>query len=202
MFKVPFFSNAQKAWVGPLGIVAFVVMYMIPNHLHLFTPAAVHMFGFENQIPFIDWTVWVYMSDYLYIGLVFFLLKERENMNRIYYSQLMMLFFFMLVFILFPTIYPRPVVEYSGFAGQSVQLLHSLDTPCNAFPSLHVAITFLAGYGFIKEQKKLLPFFMLWAILISVSTLTVKQHYFLDVMGGFIMSLIFYKLGSYVRARR
>ena len=202
MIKVPFFSNTQKWWVGPLGIAAFVVLYMIPNHIHLFEPQTIYMFGFEPLIPFIDWSVFVYMSDYLYIGLVFFLLKERENMNKIYYSQILMLLFAMVVFTLYPTSYPRPIVEYYGFTGKAVQLLHSLDTPCNALPSLHVGITFLAGFGFVKEQKKLLPLFMLWAVLISLSTLTLKQHYALDVISGFLMSVVFYKLGSLIRDRR
>jgi len=201
MFKVPFFSNKQKAWVGPLGIVAFVVTYMLPNHFHVFTPSYVYMFNFEKLIPFVDWTVWFYISDYLYIAVAFFLLKEKNNMNKIYYSQIMMLLFAMFIFTLLPTVYPRPEVQYNGFTGQFVKLLHSLDSPCNALPSLHVGVTFLAGFGFINEQKKLLPLFMLWAIFISISTLTLKQHYFLDVVSGFVMALAFYKIGSYVKEK-
>jgi len=160
------------------------------------------MFQFEKSIPFIDWHIWVYISDYLYIGLVFIMLKDRQNMNRIYYSQILMLFFAMIFFTLYPTMYPRPEVEYVGVTGAFIKLLHSLDTPCNAFPSIHVGMTFLAGFGFIKEQKKLFPIFMLWAVLISISTLTVKQHYVLDVMAGVLIALIFYWAGSKIKERQ
>ncbi|HOW16827.1 MAG TPA: phosphatase PAP2 family protein [bacterium] len=202
MLKIPFFSNKQKIWVGPLGIVAFMVFCMIPNHVHIFEPSLMYMFDFEKRVPFIDWTVWIYMSDYLYIGLVFFLLRERYNMNRIYYSQIMMLIFSMFIFMLYPTMFPRPEVEYHGFSGQLVALLHSLDSPCNAFPSIHVSMTFLAGFGFIKERKVLFSIFMLWAVLISISTLTLKQHYLLDVLAGFVMAILFYWVGSRIRDRR
>ncbi|MBN1115214.1 MAG: hypothetical protein JXA66_07730, partial [Oligoflexia bacterium] len=66
--KLPFFNNKQKAWVGPLGIVVFMLCYMVPNHLVFFKPASLPFFVFEQSIPFIDWTIWFYISDYLYIG--------------------------------------------------------------------------------------------------------------------------------------
>ncbi len=202
MIGLRFFDRKDKIWVGPLGIIAFVVFYMLPNHLNIFEPSYIHLFEFEKLIPFIDWTIWVYMSDYLYIALVFMLLKDKDNMNRIYYSQIMLLMVSMFIFFLIPTQYPRPEVEYSGLTGYFIQLLYSTDTPGNACPSIHVAMTFLAGYGFIKEKRYLLPWFMLWAVLISLSTLTVKQHYLMDIIGGVTMSIIFYAVGRKFIYRR
>jgi membrane-associated phospholipid phosphatase len=75
-------------------------------------------------------------------------------------------------------------------------LLHSADTPGNACPSVHVGMTFLAGFGFIKEKRYLFPIFMVWALLISLSTLTVKQHYFMDVLSGVVMAILFYFLAQ------
>ena len=195
--KLSFFKNNQKIWVGPLGIVAFMIFYMIPNHIHLFTPSYLPMFGFEKAIPFMHWTVWVYISDYIYIAAAFILFSDRDNMNKIYYSQMLLLFISMIIFFILPTTYPRPAaVEYSGFTGMMLNLLHSSDTPGNACPSIHVAMTFLAGYGFLKEKKYLFGVFMAWAVLISLSTITVKQHYVLDVIGGLSMSVIFYYIGQ------
>ena len=195
--RLPFFKNSQKIWMGPLGILAFIIFYMTPNHIHLFVPSYLPMFSFEKAIPFMDWTVWVYVSDYLYIGLAFMLFSEKENMNKIYYSQMLLLFVSMIIFFMLPTTYPRPMaVEYSGITGMMLNLLHSSDTPGNACPSIHVAMTFLAGFGFLKEKRYLLTVFMIWAILISLSTITVKQHYVLDVVSGFIVAIIFYYLGQ------
>lgn len=190
--KFPFFKRSQKYWVGPLGILAFVVFYMTPNHFVVFEPKYLFFFDFEKSVPFLNWSIWVYLSDYLYIGLVFMLLKEKNNMNKLFYSQVLLLFFSMFIFFFFPTTFPRPVVEYQGISGALIKMLHSLDNPGNACPSIHVAMTFLAGFGFIKERRKLFPFFMLWAVLISISTITIKQHYFIDVLVGFLLSLFFY----------
>ena len=108
MLKFVYFSSKDKVWVGPIGILAFVILYMTPNHIHFFDQKYLHMFKIEKSIPFLAWNVWIYLSDYLYIAVVFTLLKDRENMNRIYYSQIMMLIFSMMVFVLYPTMYPRP----------------------------------------------------------------------------------------------
>lgn len=194
--KIAFFNNKQKLWVGPLGILAFILLYLLPNHIRLFAPMYLPMFEFENNIPFIDWTIWIYLSDYLFVAVVFTLLKERKNMNQIFYSQMLLLVVSMIIFFLLPTTFPRPTVEYTGLTGSLVKLLHSLDTPGNAFPSVHVGFSFLASFGFLREQKNKCWFFMLWAILISLSTLTIKQHYVLDAVSGFLMAIIFYNFGT------
>ncbi|MFH1222784.1 MAG: phosphatase PAP2 family protein [Pseudomonadota bacterium] len=190
--KLPFFNNKDKPWVGILGILAFLLLYLLPNHIQLFNPMYLPSFEFENNIPFIDWTIWFYMSDYLCVAVVFILLKDRENMNRIFYSQILALITAMLIFFVLPTTYPRPMVEYNGISGWLLKFLHSADTPGNACPSVHVAVTFIAAFGFIKEQRRKLWFFILWAAAISLSTLTVKQHYVVDVIAGFLMAVIFY----------
>jgi membrane-associated phospholipid phosphatase len=194
--KLPFFSKKQKLWVGLLGILAFIVFYMTPNHIAFFTPLYLPMFEFEKSLPFIDWTIWFYISDYIYIAAAFILLSNKQNMNKIYYSQIFLLFISMIIFFAIPTAYPRPEVEYYGFTGLVIKMLHSADSPGNACPSIHVAMTFLGGFGFLKEKRWLFPWFMLWAVLISVSTLTVKQHYAIDVIAGFSVAIVFYYLGQ------
>jgi membrane-associated phospholipid phosphatase len=192
--KLPYFKNKQKLWVGFLGITAFMVFYMLPNHFLIFDPIYLKMFAFEKSIPFIPWTIWIYISDYIYIAIVFILLKEKENMNKLFYSQIFLLFTAMIIFFLIPTTFPRPEVEYVGFSGLVIKLLYSSDNPNNACPSIHVAMTFLAYFGIIKEYKKYNILFLIWAILISLSTLTIKQHYVIDITCGFLMALLFYKL--------
>ena len=190
--KVPFYSNKQKIWVGPLGIMLFVICYMIPNHIQIFEPSYLYLFDFEKTIPFMDWTIWIYMSSYIYVALAFILLRQKENMNHVFYAQMLFLLIAMVFFFIYPTAYPRPSVEYNGTAGSMVNFLYLMDTPNNAMPSLHITLTFLAGFGFLKERRHLFPLFMVWAILISVSTLTVKQHYLWDILAGFVLAIAFY----------
>ena len=202
MLRLPFFDKKNKLWFGLAGAIAFLVMYMLPNHLHFYKPHYIYMFDIEHIIPFIDWTIFIYMSDYIFVALVFYLLKDKQNMNRIFYSQLMLLFVAMIIFFIYPTAYPRPTVEYNGFIGSFVKFLHTLDTSSNACPSMHVAVTFVAAFGFIKEQQKKLFIFIPWAILISLSTLTVKQHYILDIVLGLAIAIIAYINGFKIKEKK
>jgi membrane-associated phospholipid phosphatase len=197
--NIPSFNNEQKIWVGPVGILLFVILYMLPNHFPLFDSHTLPLLGFEKDLPIMPWTVWFYTSDYLYVALVFTLLSEKENMNRIFKGEMIILFISMIIFFLFPTIYPRPEVNYdsAGITGRFLKLVHTLDSPMNSCPSVHVAITFMGGFGFLREKKYLFPFFMLWAVLISISTITLKQHYLIDVVAGFFFALIVYVGGFY-----
>jgi len=190
--KVPFFNNRQKIWVGPMGIILFGIFYMTPNHIQIFEPSYLHLFDFEKAIPFIDSTIWIYMSSYIYVALAFILLRKKENMNHVFYAQMLFLLVAMIFFFIYPTAYPRPTVEYNGITGSMINFLYSMDTPNNALPSLHIGLTFLAGFGFLKERRNLFSLFMIWAILISISTFTVKQHYLWDVLAGFVLAIAFY----------
>jgi membrane-associated phospholipid phosphatase len=64
-----------------------------------------------------------------------------------------------------------------------------------------VSTAFLTSFVFLEEQKEKFPYFFLWAVIISFSTLSTKQHYFWDVLGGFVVALlsygVFYRYASY-----
>lgn len=192
MIKLPFFDKKHKIWVGLLGLVLALIFYTIPNRIQIFETSYLTLFNIEKALPFIDWTIWIYISFFIYIILVFILLKQKENMNRLFYAQMLLLFVSMIIYYLFPIGYPRPTVELNGIASSIVNFYYSIDTPNNAWPSLHVGLTFLAGFGFLKEKKHLFPIFMIWAVLISISTLTIKQHYLWDVITGFVLAVFFY----------
>lgn len=57
-----------------------------------------------------------------------------------------------------------------GFAVWGLRALYRADPPCNCFPSLHVAHSFVSA-------------------LVAMSTVFIKQHYVLDVIAGTATSL-------------
>lgn len=188
--KFKMFEANYKFKLLIIAVLSFVVSYLIPNHFSFIEAKTLISFNFELTIPFIPWTVWIYMSDYLYVVLTFMMLKKTVNINRAFYSFMFFCIVSMFVFYLYPTVFPRPIVEYSGITGFLLKILHSIDTPNNCFPSLHVGMSFLLSYMYLYEQKKYFVLFFVWAILISLSTLTSKQHYFIDIIGGMALSLI------------
>jgi membrane-associated phospholipid phosphatase len=99
------------------------------------------------------------------------------------------------MFVFFPT--AVPYVSSSWTADPTLSLLHSLDAPGNAFPSLHVATAIFTALCLQKLLRELpSPAWLkllnwLWCVLIVYSTLAIKQHVIWDAVAGTVLALVF-----------
>jgi membrane-associated phospholipid phosphatase len=88
-----------------------------------------------------------------------------------------------------------------GTLGERLMLwVFLVDKPANCFPSLHVIFAVLgaflidhAGVGRVARLS-----WWLFAVAVSVSTVTSGQHYFIDVPGGVAVALAGYSLGRWL----
>ena len=103
----------------------------------------------------------------------------------------------LLCFYLVPTAVPRPefavdLAQHPGFA-----VLQGIDAAGNACPSLHVAAALFTAIWVERMLRDLgAPALMralnvVWLVLIVYSTLAIKQHVVLDVIGGIVLALLF-----------
>lgn len=178
--------TAYKLRVFLVYILAYVFFYILPNIFPFSTPNFLPMVQIDRAIPFLPWTFLVYISDYLLILVTVTLQPTQQIFKALARQAFGVLFICGTFFILYPTTYPRPVYPESlntayGFA---MGLVKWADTPNNCFPSMHVALTGIAAWSIRGIHPRAFPFFVVWAITIFVSTLTTKQHYFIDVIGG------------------
>lgn len=176
-----------------LFLVAYCVLYVIPNFFLAVPPKELPLFWIDQVIPLIPWTFLIYTSDYFVFLLAIFLLPNRDRFNSFTRMMFGVLFICGIFFYTFPTTYPRP--EYprdSGwFIGAMMQFIALADSPRNCFPSMHVGLTAVATWSLRHLGLRTLSFFSFWSFAIFVSTLTTKQHYFLDILGGLaVMSVI------------
>ena len=86
----------------------------------------------------------------------------------------------------FPTTYPRPVYlpQSNSIIQLAMDMVAAGDMPTNCFPSMHVALTAICAWNLRRKSRLLYGSFAAWAILIFLSTMTTKQHYFVDILGG------------------
>lgn len=136
----------------------------------LLQPSAV-----DRAIPFLPWTIAIYLSQFVLL----FLALRRERGWRIYISIAIATLVSCAVFLFYPTTIARPPVNNTAFDA-----LWLFDVPENCFPSLHVSLALIAAYYWQRW------FAVVWAIAIAVSTMTTKQHYFVDMAGGVAVALI------------
>ncbi|MCP4130170.1 MAG: phosphatase PAP2 family protein [bacterium] len=182
----------NKLYIVVFAYIYFLIPYMLINHFHLFEPRVLPVFDFETKIPFIPGTVWVYLSDYILPISLVLLAKEKEQVKKLLITFMILMGIHFVIFLFFPTIFPREMeaAAMEGVSGQVLKILHRIDPPGNCFPSIHVSLCFFAVFSVFHINRKFFFPFFVWACCVSLSTLTIKQHYAVDIAAGFILAFI------------
>ncbi len=176
----------------------------ISSLLYFFAQAlATHTYSFlvplDHVIPFIPEFIWVYHTLLpVIVGTTIFTMHRRE----VFFNTIISLTFSMAVLAIFhlsfPSFYPRqglePQVTFS-LSVWLVEMTRQLDAASNTFPSTHVTFSWVL-YFCIKRAdcatrwKGVGFLYLLWAVLVSLATLFLKQHYIFDVFAGVILAYI------------
>ena len=167
----------------------FAFTYGFTNRFPMFPLHYLPLTSVDLFFGFHEWTIWIYISDFVFIPLAYILVREPEDYSPMLYAMLIDLIVTCLIFIAYPTfIYRQPLSHAGDDWLRSV--LYSIDSPSNCFPSLHVSLAIITALFVCKHNKQWGIVAALWAILIMISTMTIKQHYFVDVIGGVILAVI------------
>jgi membrane-associated phospholipid phosphatase len=75
---------------------------------------------------------------------------------------------------------------------------HIGEVPTGAFPSSHVGMAFVFVYLTLLNAKPLLKWMVLFTLLLILSTVYIKAHYVVDVIGGIVSAPIVYLLSTAV----
>ena len=114
--------------------------------------------------------------------------QERELCFRmftgIYIAELICAVFFIAV----PTVIDRPEVTGGVYYDRLLAQLYSADQPVNLFPSMHCMFAYMVFRGFMiaRLDKPVVIGSGLFAALVCASTVFVKQHFFVDIIGGIV----------------
>lgn len=200
-----FITRRYKYHIGATMFFGGVLLYITSNHFHLYPPMMLPMSWIDEAVPFLPYSVWIYMSEYFFFAAVYITCKDMVNLNKYFYSFLVLQVVSVFIFWVLPTTYPRDLFplpdNLEPITHAAFTALRKTDTPANCCPSLHVSSVYLSSFLFLDDQRKKFPFFFIWGTSIAASTLTTKQHYIIDVVFGFLMALciywIFHKLVSY-----
>ncbi len=170
----------------------YYFLYIIPNMNPLKPPRQLPLLLIDRAVPFLTWTFWVYLSEYILVVVTMVLLKDWEEFNSWARMNFGALFICGAFFLFYPTAYPRPIYpeEENALVAFAMNVVANADTSNNCFPSLHVAITASTAWFFRPYGRKQFVIFALWGFAILASTLTTKQHYLIDILGGLCVTVI------------
>jgi hypothetical protein len=115
--------------------------------------------------------------------------------RRLYFSLTMSALICWVFFFAFPTTYPRelwPLPPGDSSTLLEFRSLRATDTPSNCFPSQHVALAWALALCWVDwtRHRWFKPIPLIWAAAVSVCTLTTKQHYLIDIPGGFAAGVV------------
>lgn len=150
-------------------------------------------------IPFVPETIWLYGLYYLILLSGFLLAKDSARFPHFLKNFVLLSLFADLMFVLLPVSMPLQSLNADS-ESLTIKLFHlilAVDTRSNCFPSLHCAHSFLITYYFYQSDRfpSLLKLLLLvMTVSVVIATLTVKQHWFLDILGAFVLFILFQRV--------
>lgn len=149
----------------------------------------------DHAIPLLPHWVWIYELAYFLPFLGLLVIERPERFNHTVRAILVAALCAYVPYLLYPVSFPRPALGDS-LSEQLLAMEYAYDSGGNQLPSLHVANAFLV---FLGARGQWLGRWgdgamLLLAILIALSTLFVKQHLVVDVVGGLALSPLAYRV--------
>lgn len=154
-------------------------------------------------IPYLLWFILV-PAMFLYLGFT-----NKEDFRQF----VLFLFSGMTLYLIICTLFPngqnmRPAIDTDkNILTRLIGIIWTVDTSTNVFPSIHaynsIAVAIAAIRNERLSQKPVILFgIIILCISICFSTVFLKQHSVLDVLGAIIMAMIFYRVFYVTQSER
>lgn len=144
------------------------------------------------SIPFVPFFFLFYFIAYVQwvIGFILIARENRQICYRYMSGELIAKIITFVIFLIIPTTMIRPEITGNGFFDKLVEFLYRIDTPRNLFPSMHCLESWLCFRGALKLKsirKWYAPLSLIITLLVFASTILIKQHVPLDIIGGILV---------------
>jgi hypothetical protein len=164
----------------------------------------------DQVIPFLSFFIipYIFWYVYIFIFLLYFLYKDTKVYLRTVLLIVVAELICFVIYFFFQTTVSRPIILGDTFLEVLVQWIYENDRPYNCFPSIHVLTTFAVMLASLHIKNKHLITNLCIHVsgsLIIISTLFVKQHVILDMVGsmflvtflyGITFELLIFRLGE------
>lgn len=158
---------------------------------------------FDVSIPFIDdhiplwtWMIVFYVFSYVFwcVGFVIIGRESREVCYSFLSGEMIAKLFCLGFFLAFPTEmvdWPSGQFEIENVFDWTTQMVYDADEPNNLFPSIHCLESWVVFRGSLRCKKVgnwYRAYCLIMALLIFASTVLVRQHVVIDIVGGVLVA--------------
>lgn len=149
----------------------------------------------DLKIPFVPAFIVIYVLAYVQwaYGIYYLSTRGRDVAYKFLAATMIGEIMCFITFIAVPTelcgAVTQPEVTGGDVFSWMTRLIYSLDEPNNLFPSLHCFASWMCFRGIFyiekeKRNKAYTVFSFVFSLLVFASTVLVKQHVFVDIIGG------------------
>ena len=141
---------------------------------------------FDYSIPFIPIFIIPYLGYFIFIISTIILLWNTKYINNFFITYIISYILSGLFWYFVPNGVKRPVIVKKDIFSRLTRIIFKYDNDTNGFPSAHIFATLICSYFLYFAFPENLLVNLSVTFLISISTVFVKQHYVLDILGGII----------------
>lgn len=189
-------DKMQERFKKIILLLTIISLYLgIYRLVQTMNPVGVNLeIGLDTYIPLIPEFAVIYL---LYIPMIIFVLAFYWNDYKTFRSMSLMLIavisIAIMIYSAFQTEVLRPIIASTDFFSRLTNTIYKYDMPNNTFPSLHVALTSTISAFVYEKNTKIGMVLIPLTFLIILSTMFIKQHVFLDIIGGLMLAFIILK---------
>lgn len=174
--------------------VLFAAIYLSINAFSVGREAHTLFLPGEERIPFLPIFEYLYVLTYFVPVVIVMTIRDYAAFRRLMAAFALTMLVACATYLVFPVYFERPHLEVSSLHTWLLSLSY-LDKPYNHFPSLHVALSWLAVFA-SQVSRPARTALAVVAAGISVSTIFVKQHYIVDVVYGFALAWVAWRVSA------
>jgi len=154
----------------------------------------------DSYIPFVKEFVIPYLLWFVYmaVALVYLGLVSKEDYYRLCAFMFGGMSVCYTIYLIFPNgQYLRPEIVGKDIFSRMIQHIYATDTPTNVAPSIHVFNSIavhiaLSKCKAVQKTQWIKPLSFILMLLISASTVFIKQHSIEDVLWAIVLAALFY----------
>lgn len=161
----------------------------------------------DTKIPFLPVFVIPYVLAYVQwiAGFIMIGRESRDLCDTMLSGELIAKLISGLCFLILPTTILRPEITGSGICDRLTGLIYAVDAADNLFPSIHCLESWVVLRGALKIRKApgwYMPLMLVSTLLVFASTVCLKQHVFVDIIGGIAVAEIGFAVSNRFGGRR
>lgn len=181
--------------LGAAAYAVFVATWVPINAFSVGRQATTLYLPGEAALPFIPEFEYLYALGYVLPVIALLAVPTARGVVRLLAAFLGTLAVAYATYLVFPVYLERPEMVVDSVSTFLLSLEY-LDPSYNHFPSLHVALVWL-GWLAARDGLRWTALYVATAIGMTVATMFVKQHYFVDLVSGAALAAVSWTAAGY-----